>query len=241
MSDKPALRHKGKPDYISKEICIDNFIKNFGSKNIVIIADSLGEHSEKILKKYAENDIFYENVQYGSGSSTFLHALNKALYHDDEDVIYFVEDDFLHLPGARKLIVEVFNETNADYVTLYDHPDKYIDRKNGGPNPFIKNGGEKGRVLLTSTSHWKETNSTVMTFASRVKTLREDLRVWKKCARKSYTSSFRAFIRLRKLRIHKLNIFQKKRILLSALPGKATHGEIEYLSPLVDWHIVASR
>jgi transaldolase len=35
----------------------------------------------------------------------------------------------------------------SDYVSGYDHPDKYIDSDQGGDNPFIKDGGEITRVL----------------------------------------------------------------------------------------------
>ena len=68
----------------------------------------------------------------------------------------------------------------ADYVTLYDHPDKYMDHDKGGPNPYISNGGEVTRLVKTDNSHWKLTNSTTMTFASKVNTLKQDRDIWMK-------------------------------------------------------------
>jgi hypothetical protein len=114
----------------------------------------------------------------------------------------------------------------AHYSSGYDHPDKYINYADGGPNPFIEGGGELSRVLLTQSRHWKFTNSCCMTFASRVKTIKEDLDCYTtRCGGKD-PGDFGIFCEL---------IQKRGRRLVSCIPAVATHGENAWLSPFVNW------
>jgi hypothetical protein len=239
LSDKPALKPKNKPEYINNEHCLRNFLSCFGPEGLHLIADTVGDDTRTMVISLARNYGFsYEFVEYESGSRTFLHSFQKACLHDEDDIVYFVEDDFLHVPGCRPILLEAFDQTKADYVTLYDHPDKYTNRRNGGSNPFIKHGGEKTRVLKTDSTHWKQTNSTVMTFAARVRTLLEDEKVWRRCVSGDLPRSFTAFKKLCKRGLYVLNIFKSGRILISPIPGRSTHGECEFLSPFVKWDVL---
>ncbi|UCB46431.1 MAG: glycosyltransferase family 2 protein [Spirochaetota bacterium] len=239
VSDTPAYKDKKKPVYVNNETCLANFLKNFCPENLHVIADSVndqtGEFLNKIRKKYAFD---VEHVQNKSGSKTFSHVFHLALQNMDGDIVYFVEDDYLHLPRSKELLLEAFKETEADYVTLYDHPDKYVNSKDGGPNPFIKHGGELTRVIKTSSSHWKKTNSTTLTFAARVRTLREDQKEWKRCVSSNVPNDFLVFVRLNKSRFF-YRPFKRKRILIHPVPGRATHGEADFLTPFCDWESVA--
>ena len=108
----------------------------------------------------------------------------------------------------------------ADYASLYDHPDKYINHDAGG-NPGVSNGGEPTRVMLTATSHWKNTNSTTMTFASRIKTLKTDRDVMiKYLVNQNVPLDYRMW----------LELLQTK-TLVTPLPGRATHTDMNSLSP----------
>ncbi|MBN2322399.1 MAG: hypothetical protein JXQ30_01595 [Spirochaetes bacterium] len=240
ISDTPAYRVKQKARGVSNENCLNNFIKNFGPARMHIVADAVNADTRALLVETALRHGFETTfLQNKSGSLTFGHVLDLALLHDDDDILYLVEDDFLHLPGSKKLLLEAFRETAADYVTLYDHPDKYIDKKEGGPNPFVKNGGEKTRVIITSSAHWKTTNSTVLTFAARARTLREDETQWRRCIRGKVPDDFRAFSRLCKARAF-YRPFKRKRVLIHPIPARATHGEREFLAPFTDWEAVAA-
>ena len=124
----------------------------------------------------------------------------------------------------------------ADYVTLYDHPDKYVDKENGG-NPYVRKGGERTRVLLTKSSHWKQTNSTTHTFATKVRTLKEDKPIWWKHTKKYHgLNDFEGFKQLGGLGSIYNYFFGKRRKLISCLPGKSTHIENAYLTPLINWN-----
>jgi hypothetical protein len=110
-------------------------------------------------------------------------------------------------------------------VTLYDHPDKYIDPSIGG-NPFCRGGAENTRVHLTKSCHWKITNSTTMTFASKVKDLKIDETIIRKWTSKTHPNDFAMFSEMR----------SNNRFLISPIPSYSTHGETAYLAPLRTWN-----
>lgn len=219
----------------SKMHCLDNFISVFGLDNLTVILDNCEEKTLAEVKARNIKNIIETNL---GNKGSCLFAIDYALGHfNEDDFVYFVEDDFLHLPEALKLLKEGLEI--SDYVTLYDHPDKYVNRKDGGDNKYISNGGELTRVLITKSSHWKMTNSTVMTFAVKIKTLKEDYYIWKKFPAQSWL----AWQRLQPLELkfkflHILSGGRSVRKLISPIPGRSTHCEIKYLSPFVDWYKV---
>ena len=219
--------NKVKPDYITNENCLKNAIKTFGNSEFLIIADNVSNETKKMI----EDIIDGVNVQYvsvGHGAGTFNLALDWALKQNDDDIIYFLENDYLHKPGSENILIEGI-ELGADYLSLYDHPDKYIPSNRGG-NPYIEeDGGEVTKVYLSNSCHWKLTNSTTMTFASKVSTLKEDesiLRKWTNMGH--YPRDFDMFMELR----------EKGKSLMTSIPGYSTHGETAWLSPLTDWGVL---
>jgi len=213
--------NKVKPEYINNENCLKNFCNVFFDNihDINILADNCSEPTIQMIKKYID-PINIEKVSVGHGAGTFNLALTKALKENDDEIIYFVENDYLHIPLSPIILKEGFN-TGASYVALYDHPDKYID----GANPLVEDGGEVTRLMLSKSCHWKLTNSTTMTFAAKVKTLKEDESVLRSFTQGSYPKDFDMFLALR----------DKGRGLVTPLPGYSTHGETAWLSPLTDW------
>ena len=213
---------KVKPDYISNENCLKNFVSVFGNQNLHIIADNCSEDTLKMITKYVHPNSI-ETVSVGHGAGTFNLALDMALGFDDETIVYFVENDYLHKPGSDKILIEGL-QIGYNYVALYDHPDKYMN----GANPFVEDGGEVTRVMLSESCHWKITNSTTMTFAAQVKTLREDESILREYTKGSYPRDFEMFLALR----------EKQHGLITPIPGYSTHGETAWLSPLTDWSAI---
>jgi hypothetical protein len=216
--------NKIKPAYINNEGCLKNFCNVFYDYiyDIRIIADNCSDDTINMIKKYADPTNI-ERVSVGHGAGTFNLALDKSLKYEDDEIVYFVENDYLHKQNSPQILKEGF-DTGYDYIALYDHPDKYVN----GANPFVEDGGEVTRVVLTDNSHWKLTNSTTMTFAAKVKTLKEDESVLRSFTNGSYPRDFDMFLALR----------EKGRGLITPIPGYSTHGETAWLSPLTDWSIV---
>jgi hypothetical protein len=214
--------NKVKPDYINNENCLRNFCNIFFENiwDIHIIADNISQQTRDMIYKYVDkSQITYTSIGHGAG--TFNLALDMALKGKDDEIVYFVENDYLHKPGADKILEEGFS-LGYDYVALYDHPDKYIN----GANPFVVDGGEVTRLMLTNSCHWKLTNSTTMTFAAKVSTLKQDETILREFTSGTHPNDFQMFLVLRN---------EKQKGLITPVPGYSTHGETAWLSPLTDW------
>jgi len=216
--------NKVKPDYIDNEKCLQNFCNVFYDHiyDIHIIADNCSESTMDMINKYI-NPVNIEKVSIGHGAGTFNLALDKALKWEDDEIIYFVENDYLHKQNSPTVLEEGFN-LGASFVALYDHPDKYMDPRAGG-NPYCEGGAEDTRVYLTDSCHWKITNSTTMTLASKVSTLKQTEDILRKHTSGTHPNDFPMFLELR----------EKEHLLITPIPGYATHGETAWLSPLTDW------
>jgi len=215
--------NKVKPKYINNRNCLWNAVNTFQDvafEDWTVIADNVSEETDVIIQSYIPKESI-EYVSVGHGAGTFNLALDKALTFDDNEIVYFIENDYLHLPNSKKIIEEGLDEIGADFVSLYDHPDKYID----GANPYVQGGGEMTRVMLSTSSHWKVTNSTTMTFASKVKILRKTENVLREYTQGSYPRDFDMFVHL----------YNSAHYLVTPIPGYSTHGETAWLTPLIDW------
>jgi len=202
-----------KIDTITKRQCFLNFIEVFGTERLTVVADNTHPETIEFLRGF---DIKIHQTALGN-SGSFRYALDLALALPEKAAVYMVEDDYLHQPGSETLIREGLEM--ADYVSLYDHPDKYMDPS---PNPLVKQGGEATRVLLTRSSHWKLTNSTTMTFATRVRILRQDAEVMRKYCRTPIPQDFFMFCELLK----------RGRRLVTPIPGRSTHCD-HFPSPFI--------
>ena len=215
--------NKVKPKYINNRNCLWNAVNMFQGvdfENWTVIADNVSEETDVIIQGYIPRERI-EYVSVGHGAGTFNLALDKALTFDDNEIVYFCENDYLHKPDSQKVIEEGLNEIGADFVSLYDHPDKYID----GANPYVQGGGEMTRVMLSTSSHWKVTNSTTMTFAAKVKTLRKTENILREYTQGSYPRDFDMFVHL----------YNSAHYLVTPIPGYSTHGETAWLTPLINW------
>ena len=215
--------NKVKPKYINNRNCLWNAVNIFQGvdfKDWTVIADNVSEETDVIIQSYIPRERI-DYVSVGHGAGTFNLALDKALTFDDNEIVYFIENDYLHLPGSKRIIEEGLDEIGADFVSLYDHPDKYID----GANPYVQGGGEMTRVMLSKSSHWKVTNSTTMTFASKVKTLRKTENILREYTQGSYPRDFDMFVHL----------YNSAHYLVTPIPGYSTHGETAWLTPLINW------
>jgi hypothetical protein len=208
---------KLKPDYINNENCLKNFVKVFNKhiNDIIVIADNPSNELLDNIKKYIPiNNIIV--VKIGNGAGTFNKALDIALTFDDNEVVYFVENDYLHREGSDIILMEGIN-MGAHFISLYDHPDKYINAAKGG--------GEITKLLLSPNSHWKITGSTTMTFASKVSTLKSVEKILREYTIGTHPYDFEMFTQLRSMTYS----------LLTPIPSYSTHGETEYLAPFVNW------
>jgi len=214
--------NKVKPNYINNINCLKNALQEFNedTNEWLIIADNIGEKTEQLIREVYKGDL--KKVSIGNGAGTFNLAMDEAL-ECKQNFVYFLENDYLHRKNSNKVLIEGL-KLGADFISLYDHPDKYID----GVNPYIDGGGEITKVFLSDSCHWKLTNSTTMTFATSINQLKESENVLRKWTSTTHPHDFEMWIELREL----------NKTLITPIPGYSTHGESQWLSPLMDWSTV---
>lgn len=140
-----------------------------------------------------------------------------------DDLIYFLENDYIHVPDWLEKIAELqASGIRWDYLTLYDHPDKYPEIC---PSPDAQRYTDlKSRVFSTGSHHWRTTPSTCATYLTRVQTYLADRAILK--------------LALYDFKLFKLLTSLKRRRLLSPIPSLSTHSMSEFMAPAIDWEAV---
>jgi hypothetical protein len=201
-----SLCEKSRSTY-PKKPCLENLFGVFINHNIYILGDDLSEDMMDFLKSY---NVTVDNQVRGKDKymiDKFEFCRNNF---KSDDIVYMVEDDYMHYSGSDILFEEGLQ--HADYVTLYDHPDKYSQFIH--PNPELTDVGENTIVFLTKSSHWKYTNSTTGTFAFKHHTLIEDYDIWiDQVINNIWGYDYQGFINIRK----------NNRKVASCIPGRSSH------------------
>lgn len=207
-------QHKKRPEGFSREACFANFLETARGVEVVYFLDGLAkghflEGIEGVVEKSS-----------GSEAQAFLDLMDylEERKWDPGTIVYIVEDDYLHRPGWAEVLREGFEVRGADYVTLYDHADKYF---------FKQYETLRSRVFATKSCHWRSVPSTTHTFAARYGTLMEDLSVHRKFSLgQKISRDHEKFCALGK----------RGRMLISSVPGWSTHCEPDFASPCFDWN-----
>jgi hypothetical protein len=212
---------KPRPPNFCKRACLENFLECFPTSNVFLVADGVTDETYAWLRTKVSH---VERTEMRNGGKVFTYVVRRAMKElQPHDHVYFVEDDYIHLPGSEEVLMEGLEF--GDYVTLYDCPDKYIDHitlsQFDGTQVMIEGGGEVGRIIQgpKTFAHWKETTSTTLTFATRVENLATDyvtLFQW------SFQSGdFNMFYNLTR---------RNGRRLINAIPGLSTHCHMPWIT-----------
>jgi hypothetical protein len=211
--------NKPRPEWFDREKIFDSLISTLDERvEYTAFHDSgNGGVEDHFLNGKNVNKISQKG---GNDAQSFLNLLNYAVEqpYNDEDIIYFLEDDYLHKPGWIDVLLDGFNHIEADYYTLYDHPNKY---HLGIADKF------PAYLFITPTAHWRTTMSTTNTYACRFKTLKQhfDIHVQYCDLIEKWTKDHDKFT-------HLWNIGSN---LISCIPGYSTHVEGGMLSPTINW------
>jgi hypothetical protein len=210
---------KPRPTWFDREKIFDSFISTLDQRTeYTAFHDSgNGELSNHFLNNKNVNIV---SKPGGNDAQSFLNLLNYVIEqeYDGDDIIYFVEDDYLHKQGWIDVLLEGFEYIGADYYTLYDHPDKYY-------LPMYSD--LQSTIIATPTVHWRTTPSTTNTYACRFKTLKQHFNIHVKYCDlvEKWTKDHDKFTEL----------WQVGSNLISSIPGYSTHVEENMLSPAVNW------
>lgn len=220
---------KLRPDWFSWEACFRNLLLTVRSDRlahrvkILIIFDGAPEdfYNDFIAGYHAnkELNLDLQFVKGGSNGASFLIALDllRKSSIPDTDLIYLLENDYIHQPGWVSKLFELYDSQHqVDIVSLYDHRDKY---------DFEMYSSLVAKLVYTPTHHWRTAPSTCGSFIVDKAELLKDYDVW--------TSDLPDFYLFPKM------IVERGRVLLTPIPGLATHCMAQFLSPAVDWQLLS--
>lgn len=214
--------HKPRPDWFDRENIFDSFILTLDERvEYTAFHDSgNGSIEEHFLNNKNVNKV---SMLGGNDAQSFLNVLNYVIEqkYDDNDIIYFLEDDYLHREGWVDIMLEGFEYIGADYYTLYDHPDKYY-------LPMYEN--LQSKIIATPSIHWRTSPSTTNTYACKFGTLKKHLDIHVKSCDlvEKWTKDHTKFTELWEIGSN----------LISCIPGYSTHVEGNMLSPTIKWNII---
>lgn len=212
--------HKNRPEWFSREKCWVNLKTTSDQDTDITVMFDGAPNDEHFLSKDKEG---YNLVckQGGTDGHSFRNLLEHVYEQniDDNTILYFLEDDYYHQPGWTNIMREGFEYIGVDYLTLYDHSDKYF-------LPMYED--LQSKVIATPSCHWRTTPSTTNTYAMLAKTFKKHYNIHLEYCdlEKGYTRDHDKFLRLWNEGSH----------LVSSIPGYSTHCETEYMSPVVKWN-----
>ena len=173
------------------------------SNDTYIDSDEQGNKYEKRVEA--------PDAEKASGYLLYEHIYNNIDNLKEDDIVYIVEDDYLHLPGWVTVVKNLYElYPNINYFSLYDHPDKYSQR-------YI---GLQSQILISNYTHWRTIPSTCGTFGGQVKFFKEDKQI-----HHYNLGDHNKFLKLS----------EKKRHFISPIPALATHCVDPWVSPFRDW------
>jgi hypothetical protein len=214
-----SLKKERLPGY-SREKCHENLLQN-ADRSQVEFTFLLDTFHPMEQPHFIKRQTDYPVVEFAGGTETasFLFLLEYAVSRgfSDETILYFLEDDYLHRPGWVDILIEGFSLEKADYITLFDHGDKY---------QFPEFESLPSILYHTRSCHWRTTPSTTNTHAMRLHTLKKHYEVHRAYSLgRKITLDHAKFLRLGEMGAR----------LISAVPGWSTHVEPKVLSPIYEW------
>jgi len=209
--------HKSRPAWFDRRRFFSKLVTDCNNANIPLTIIFDGEPQKHFVSDF--KNVTIETLNKCSDPWSFRFLLDSATSNSQcqlNDILYFCEDDYFHRPGWIEALRDGFASTDADYVSLYDHPDKYTSY------PDLKSQIFKGKAC-----YWRTVPSTTHTFAVKLKTLLEDKETHIKYSDVS-TNVNRDHQRF-------LHLGALGRKLVTAMPGFSTHVESNQLCPFIDW------
>jgi hypothetical protein len=215
-------REEWRPYWFDYEKCFINLLNSITLHNDVkinIVYD--GEKDDNFIFKYDYNFIHINaKTDYNSFKETL--KIIKSSNIQENDLIYFLENDYLHVNGWDQKVINFFKEEyEGVYLSLYDHNDKYMNEY----DHLVS------KIIVKDNHHYRTTPSTCGSFILRKKTLIDDFDLHFNGPDffKNFTTEpvdHVKFILLSKF---------KKRNIFTPIPGLSTHCLKGLLSPTINW------
>lgn len=207
---------KNRPYWFTYEKCYRNLKEtlNHGGNDFKI--NIIYDGNEKNWIHDATYDKFYQIEAKDDMVSFFetCHIVKQDELIKENDLIYFLENDYMHTRDWFVKVKELFSMYEGlDYVSLYDHNDKYF-------LPMYENLTSK--IFTTNTHHWRTTPSTCGSFIVTKQRFDEDYDILS-----TMRGDHNKWLWLNQ---------NRSRFVFTPIPGLSTHCMEGLLSPTIKWH-----
>ena len=205
-------------DYNSKKENLDKIDKLFKSFNrpYDLINLDLSNFEKDITKTNQKNETVTSNQM--SNMANIHQSLIEA--KNSEDLIYFVEDDYIHSENSLNEMVLTFERISSQIKNdLFLCPSDY---------PYLYSKAEPTQIFLGNKYHWRKIDETLCTFLTSKNMVNK------------YWNTLKSMCELEHYPFEKPlhNIFEKE-LCISPIPSLAIHctniNSIFGLSPNVNW------
>lgn len=206
-------------DYNSKKDDLNQIKKQLDKSNFKnsIISLNLGQFKDKIKTINAKNEKVTENQMSNMSN---IHQSLLIAKKQCKDLIYFVEDDYLHL-----------KEAITEMIFTYERISSQIDRELilcPTDYPYLYTTIDSTNIFLGSTKHWRVVDETLCTFLTSRTMLQK------------YWNKFISMCQFEHYPFEQpLHDIYKSEYCLSPIPSLAVHctniNSIFGLSPIMNW------
>ncbi len=205
-------------DYNSKKENLDRIDKLFKSfnRNYDLINLNVSNFEENIAKTNQKNQTVTSNQK--SNMANIHQSLIEA--KNSEDLIYFVEDDYIHNKDSLNEMVLTFERISSQIKNdIFLCPTDY---------PYLYSKAEPTQIFLGSNYHWRKVNETLCTFLTSKEMVNKHWNILKSmCEIEHYPFE------------KPLHDIYDKELCISPVPSLAIHctnvNSIFGLSPNVNW------
>ena len=181
---------------------------------VIVIEDGLSSSTTEYLKATCntKNLIFISVPEHSwevhQHTITLVDTLKEYSSKYLDELHYIVEDDYLHVPNAIRLLEENLKNWQG-FAVSYDYPDRYVDVVDS-------------KILLGLDRHWRTINSSTMTVLAKGSLW---LKVIEALNVAAPTSNDKVF-----------EDIYKQIPCISPLPSICAHMTDRHLSPFIDWN-----
>jgi hypothetical protein len=216
-----TTQNRARPEWFDYETCFVNLLNTIeGDARITlnVVYDNSIKGSNWI-HRYAGRGFNLIEFEGGSDWASFVKVGEELASHNflDSDIIYLLENDYTHVHGWVDKVFEIFNTySNLNYISLYDHNDKYF---------LPQYDSLTSKIISTKSHHWRTTPSTCASFIIDKDTYEKDRDILF-----TMPGDHNKFTWLST---------HRDRFVLTPIPGLSTHCMEGLLSPTIDWQQIS--
>lgn len=220
---KSEYKTSTRPSWFCYEKCFINLLNSIKDQNVelhVVFDKAAGDFLDNFISKYRESFTLHEIIA-GNDMDSYFTTWKIAQQQNipEGDLIYFLENDYLHVSNWVNLVVEFFRENpknmRNNYLSLYDHNDKYF---------YEMYDNLTSKILASKNRHWRTTPSTCGSFIINKTVFDLDFDV-----HTTVHGDHQKFLDINSSR---------GRCVITPLPSLSTHCMTNLLAPTINWESI---